>query len=355
MPLHFVKMHGIGNDYVYLDACAEPAIERRVDQPGWTSLVARLSDRHKGIGGDGVILVCPPRRSDSHARMRMFNADGSESEMCGNGVRCVAKFAHDRLGVRANPMRVETGRGVLEIGYATRAAANGQSRLHEATVDMGVPILTPREIPMCWEGTGLGESAGTAIGLPMDALIGALRTDSEASRLRAKSSKQGEPTPFPLPLAGCTDADIHAFADALRLDSRWSAVSMGNPHLVLWSRGPVPASGAVRELDVLRLIGPRLEHHAWFPKRTNVHVCWCESRSRVRVLTWERGSGITQACGTGACAVVVAGTLEGRLDRVCEVDLLGGRLRIEWPADDRGVRMTGPAEDVCEGVWLGEA
>lgn len=332
MGIRFVKMHGLGNDYVYLDACSQPALEDRAAQPDWRSLVARMSDRHTGIGGDGVILVCSPKVQGSHARMRMFNADGSESEMCGNGVRCVAKFVHDRLGLRANPMRIETGRGVLEIGYTTRPNEKGESRLIEATVDMGVPILTPREIPVQFSNavrTSVNESAtfsgvvAHAIGLPLDELLRSVENGS-------------------------------ALADALRLDSRCSAVSMGNPHLALWSRGPSPASEASRELEVLRQFGPRLEHHEWFPKRTNVHVCWCESRSRVRVLTWERGSGITQACGTGACAVVVAGVLEGRLDRSCEVDLLGGRLRIEWPADDRGVRMTGPAEDVCEGVWLGQ-
>ena len=145
--MKFVKMHGAGNDYVYLDAVTDASIEARLGAPDWSDLVRRMSDRHKGIGSDGVIAVCPPTRegraAGAHVRMRMFNADGSESEMCGNGVRCVAKFAHDCLAVRANPMLVETGRGVLGIAYQVDRGA-----VRTATVDMGEPILELERVPV---------------------------------------------------------------------------------------------------------------------------------------------------------------------------------------------------------------
>lgn len=292
--MRFVKMHGIGNDYIYLDAFGEPDLAQRPDLP---DLSRAMSNRHTGIGSDGLILVCRPRSDDADVRMRMFNADGSESEMCGNGVRCVAKFAHDRLGITAQPMRIETGRGVLAIEYQTRSG-----RLEEATVDMGEPILDPAAIPFDPERLILAREHTYRIEIP---------------------------------------------------GSTWLAtfVSMGNPHAVIFQEEQEDlALDQLRSLELDRL-GPRLEHHRAFPNRINAHFVAVHSRQEATMRTWERGSGITQACGTGACAVLVAGILTGRLDREALLHLPGGDLRIAWNAQNNHVFMTGPATEVFSGTW----
>lgn len=300
----FVKMHGIGNDYVYVDAVARPEIaERPTAELG--ELARRISDRHRGVGSDGLILVCRPTAEGlaQHAqvRMRMFNADGSESEMCGNGVRCVAKFAHDRLGVTANPMLVETGRGVLKIGYQ----ANGHNKLTTAVVDMGRPILVAREVPTT---LAPNHASGGVVGAPWKA--------AEALYVQG-------------------------------LDPRVTAVSMGNPHAVMF----VKDVGGV-ELD---RIGPVLERDSAFPQRVNVHIVQTlrstPPMAELRMRTWERGAGLTQACGTGACAVLVAAVLNGASGRRATVHLPGGSLSIYWDEASGNVLMTGPAADVFEGVW----
>lgn len=309
--IRFVKMHGIGNDYVYVDVASDPALEGRFDGEAGRALVRRMSDRHRGIGGDGVILVARPREGagkGADVRMRMFNADGSESEMCGNGVRCVAKFAHDRLGVTRNPMRVETGRGVLPIEYRAEGG-----RLVEATVDMGAPILELERIPV-----------------------------------------------DPARVLG-TGREHEWTLDGAAGEVRWTFVSMGNPHAVTFGvplDGRAPGGG-----DLLgTALGPETETHPAFPRRVNVHIAEVVSSREARMRTWERGAGLTQACGTGACAVLVAGVLTGRLQRDALIRLPGGDLRIRWDegvgegerADAAGhVFMTGPAEEVFEGVWMG--
>ena len=307
--MKFVKMHGCGNDYVYLDGVTEVGIARRVVEPGWAELVRAMSDRHKGIGSDGVIVVCRPTATSAHVRMRMFNADGSESEMCGNGVRCVAKFAHDRLGVGANPMLVETGRGVLSIECEV-VAGRGVA----ATVDMGEPILEAERIPV-----QLDTRRRVVVGVP--------RTEFLWESLDAIAKGQGVGE-IPLgPTATC--------------------VSMGNPHVVFW--GPVEFEHP--EDQLIAAIGPWLEDHPIFPSRVNVHIVDVIARDRAKMLTWERGSGITQACGTGACAAAVAGVLEQKLDRDVAVEVLGGELRIRWDEATDHVFMSGEAVDVFEGEW----
>ncbi len=304
MGIPFVKMHGLGNDYVYLDAARDPGLEHRLDLP---ALARAISDRHRGIGSDGLIIVgLPQQPGAADIRMRMFNADGSEAEMCGNGVRCVAKFAHDRLGVRPRPLRVETGRGVLAIDYQVLDGA-----LARATVDMGGPIL---DLPA----------------VPVDAAHIGPAGDDGSRRL----SGRGEP---------------------------WWFVSMGNPHAVTLlanqpqrPAGPTAPPGHQAQPGVEALvaaIGPSVEVHPAFPRRVNVHAVEVLSRSRARMATWERGAGLTQACGTGACAVLVAGVLAGLLDDEATISLPGGDLEIRWDEPSGHVFMTGPAEDICEGVW----
>ncbi len=277
--MRFTKMHGLGNDYVYVSGFGQ---ELPVDIP---ALAVAVSDRHFGIGGDGLILILPSEKAD--ARMRMFNADGSEGEMCGNGVRCVAKYVHDH-GIAAKPrIAIETGRGVLTLDVTRDAAGKAEW----ITVDMGEPILEAARIPTT---------------LPGDPVV---------------------------------DQPIEAGGKTWK----GTAVSMGNPHFVIF----------VEDLSQVDLphFGPLLERHPAFPKRVNVHFAEVVDRSTVKMVTWERGSGITLACGTGACSVCVAGVLTGRTDRAITAHLPGGPLKLSWPTDAGSVFMTGPATEVFSGDW----
>lgn len=296
--MRFTKMHGIGNDYVYVNG-----FEEKIADPA--ALAVKVADRHFGIGGDGLIIVAPPTPgSGADVRMRMFNSDGSESEMCGNGVRCVCKLAHDRGISRANPMKVETGRGVLTLRYQT----NGNGKVSQITVDMGEPILEAAKIPVRIPGVG---DTDHVINAPVDP---AAMSPSNAPR----------------------DWAVRAGAD-----SRLTAVSMGNPHITIYVNdvSKVP----------LEQVGPMLETHPWFPRRINVHFVQVHSPSEVTMRTWERGSGITLACGTGASAVCVAGVLTERSGRKILAHLPGGDLTLEWKEADNHVYMTGPATEVFIG------
>ncbi|MEM1109591.1 MAG: diaminopimelate epimerase [Planctomycetota bacterium] len=281
--MRFTKMHGLGNDYVYVDGFANT-----IDAP--ENLAVRVADRHFGIGGDGLIIAAPPEAGvEADARMRMFNADGSESEMCGNGIRCVCKLVHDhKLGPNptANPMKIQTGNGVLSLEYTLDADGN----VDTVAVDMGAPILDLPAIPV------------------------------DESKIDA------------------------------RLDGA-QFVSMGNPHVVIYVDDDRPLEDP--------MLGAELERHPAFPNRINVHFVRVKSRSEVEVYHWERGSGATLACGTGACAVCVAGVLSGRTDRTLTAHLPGGPLKLEWleadgSKEDSGgghVIMTGPATEVFTGDW----
>ncbi len=284
--MRFTKMHGIGNDYVYVN-CFE---ERLPADPA--ALSVKISDRHFGVGGDGLILICRSEKAD--ARMRMFNADGSEAEMCGNGLRCVAKYVHDHGIARKSRLAIETGRGVLTVDLEVK-----DGKATRVRVDMGEPILKSADIPTTLPGDP-----------PVDA---------------------------PLEAGG------HAF--------RVTAVSMGNPHAVATVGDEF--FDAARDRDLVAELGPRLERHPAFPRRVNAHFVKVHSPGEVTMRTWERGSGITLACGTGACAVCVAGVLTGRTGRKLLAHLPGGDLELEWSAADNHVYMTGPATEVFSGDWPG--
>jgi diaminopimelate epimerase len=281
--MRFTKMHGIGNDYVYVNGQSE-----HVADPARTAIA--ISPRHTGIGADGLILILPSDKAD--VRMRMFNADGSEGGMCGNGVRCVAKYAFDHGLSKSNPMKVETGRGVLSLALKIK---NG--KVEEVTVNMDHPILDLAKIPVDREKTVSG-------------------------------------------------AREHEYRLSISQGNEWVAatfVSMGNPHAVIYTRD-------VKELDLSK-IGPTLEHHKAFPRRMNIHWVEVISENEVIMRTWERGSGITLACGTGACAVCVAGVLTGRTSRKILTHLPGGDLTLEWRESDNNVYMTGAAAEVFTGEW----
>ena len=281
--MKFTKMQGIGNDYVYVNGFKETVADP-------ASTARKVSDRHFGIGGDGLILILPSENAD--VRMRMFNADGTESEMCGNGVRCVAKYAFDHGLTKNNPMRVETGRGVLSISLDL---SNGKVR--EATVNMGEPILDLASVPV------------------------------DRSKIMPGELKNE----YRLSIAQGNELMTASF------------VSMGNPHATIYTPD-------VAKIN-LPLVGAMLETHPAFPRRINVHFVTVRSAEEVTMRTWERGSGITLACGTGACAVCVAGVLTGRTGRKLLAHLPGGDLNLEWRESDNCVYMTGPATEVFEGEW----
>ncbi len=281
--MRFTKMHGIGNDYIYVDGFVE-----KLADPA--SVARQVSDRHTGIGGDGLIMILPSDKAD--VKMRMFNADGSEAEMCGNGVRCVAKYAYEHGLSKANPMKVETGAGILSLALHTEAG-----KVQQVTVNMGQPTVALPRIPV----------------------------DAE------KLSPGPQQHEYRLSIAN--DSLVATF------------VSMGNPHLVTY----VPDAAAI---DLAHL-GPIIENHPAFPRRINVHFVQIISPQEVKMRTWERGSGITLACGTGACAVAVAGVLTGRTARKILAHLPGGDLSLEWREADKAVYMTGPATEVFSGQWNG--
>lgn len=275
--MRFTKMHGAGNDYVYVN-CFEEKLD--CDLP---ELARAVSDRHTGIGGDGLILICPSEVAD--ARMRMFNADGSESEMCGNGVRCVAKYVYDHGIAKKDELKIETGRGVLTLQVFTE---NGL--VDRVRVNMGEPILEAAQIPTTLAGT--------------------------------------PPVKAPLQVG---DKTLEV-----------TCISMGNPHCVTF----------VDEVNDAWVhgIGPQVEVHPAFPNRVNAEFIQIVSPTEMIMRVWERGSGETQACGTGACASAVAAVLNGLTERTVLCHLPGGDLTLEW-AESGEVFMTGPAAEVFQGEW----
>ena len=292
--MRFTKMHGAGNDYVYVDCFRESV----PDDPAETA--RQIADRHFGVGGDGLILICPSTVAD--ARMRMFNADGSESEMCGNGIRCVAKYVYDHAICQKQTLRIETGAGVLTLDLEIV-----DGLVERVRVDMGRPILEPAKIPVVFPRPF---AADRIVNFPLNQYI-----------------------PLDAPASWMEDCG---------LDLRMTCVSMGNPHVVIYCDhvAAVP----------LATIGAFLERQPIFPKRINVHFVEVHAAGEVTMRTWERGSGITLACGTGASAVCVAGVLAGRTDRRILAHLPGGDLELEWTENDH-VFMTGPAVEVFSGEW----
>jgi len=275
--MRFTKMQGCGNDYVYVDLFRERLTG------DVAKLAVAVADRHFGVGGDGLILIGPSERAD--ARMRMFNADGSEAEMCGNGLRCVAKYVYDHGIASKEQLTIETGRGILTVDLEVKGG-----KAQRVRVDMGEPILEAAKIP---------------------------------------TTLAGNPP---------TDAEVVVEGEAFA----FTCVSMGNPHAVTF----------VDEITdrLVHGVGPQVEKAAAFPKRVNVEFVKVNGKSDAHMRVWERGSGETLACGTGACAVAVAGVLTGRFDRTVTIHLLGGDLDIEWGQDNH-VYKTGPAVEVFSGDW----
>ena len=280
--MHFIKMHGIGNDYIYVDEFLYKA-------PADIGDAARLaSDRHTGIGGDGLILIQPSQIAD--CKMRMFNADGSEGRMCGNAIRCIARYMLERHPeiCPGDTVRIETLSGI-KIVTAQRDAEGKPSMLR---ADMGAPGLSPESIPVL----------------------------------------TATPQDLSIEVPGFSGSGV--------------CVSMGSPHIVFF------IDSDPSELDIAH-IGPAIESHSLFPERVNVEFVQGQPDGSLKMRVWERGSGETMACGTGACATAVAAMLKGRTpQRTATVHLRGGDLIIEWNPDNNRVYMTGPAALVFEGEWL---
>ncbi len=276
--MDIIKMHGLGNDFICLDHFLFPS---EID---YAETARRLCHRQFGIGGDGLIVILSSQKAD--AKMRIFNPDGSEPEMCGNGIRCFAKYVYDTGYIKKNCLTVETLAGILSVELET-----DNNGVRGVTVNMGEPHLNPADIPVIADSDIVVEK------------------DIEAGG--------------------------HKFF--------FTAVSMGNPHCVIF----------VKDLERLEfdIVGPAIEKHPLFPRKTNVEFVRVDNQNEITVKVWERGAGPTLACGTGACASVVAAVLEGRTERKVTVHLPGGDLFVEWIEDNR-VLMTGPAAYVFRATLL---
>ena len=276
--IKFTKMQGLGNDYVYMDA-----IHQKIENE--SSLAQFVSNRHFGIGSDGLILICKSDIADF--KMRMFNSDGSEAEMCGNGIRCVGKFVYDKGLTDKTTVTIETLAGIKTLELNTK-----DGKVETVKVDMGEPILNPKEIPVISDEE------------PVKNLM-----------LEAEGRK-----------------------------FKFTCVSMGNPHAITEVED-------TEKFDVEKY-GKVLEVDKAFPNKTNVEFIQIVDKNHVKMRVWERGAGETLACGTGACATAVACYINGKTDRNVEVELLGGKLYIEWNEENNHIFMTGPAVTVFEGELL---
>lgn len=276
--MKFTKMHGCGNDYIYVNGFAEQiAADRK------PALVRRLSDRHFGIGGDGVIFINPGKRASFE--MEMYNADGTRAQMCGNGIRCVAKYVYDYGLTDQTSITIESFGQVKYLSLTLGA----DGKVSTVRVNMGAPILTASEIPV------------------------------------VSGNEQ------------VVDEDIEVDGQHYKM----TCVSMGNPHAIVFLKH-------LSDFEIEK-IGPRFEHHTRFPERVNTEFVHVIDRNTVQMRVWERGTGETLACGTGCCATVVACVLNGLTDTKVTVKVLGGELLCEWEQTENLVYMTGPAETVFDG------
>lgn len=276
--IKFTKMQGLGNDYVYIDA-----INQKIENE--SSLAQFVSNRHFGIGSDGLILICNSEIADF--RMRMFNSDGSEAEMCGNGIRCVGKFIYDKGLTNKTTLKIETLAGIKELKLNLK-----KGKVDTVRVNMGEPILEAEKIPV----------------IASEKIVQNLKLEIEERKFN------------------------------------FTCVSMGNPHAITFV-------GNVEDFEVEKY-GSKIEVNERFPQKINVEFIEIVNKNHIKMRVWERGSGETLACGTGACASVVAGIINNLIERKVVVELLGGSLEIEWNKEDNHVYMTGPAVTVFEGNLL---
>lgn len=274
--IKFTKMHGLGNDYVYIDCTEEQKIKNI------SSLAQFISNRHFGVGSDGLILICKSDIADF--KMRMFNYDGTEAEMCGNGIRCVGKFVYDKGLTKKDNITIETLAGIKKLKFNIK-----EGNVETVEVDMGEPILEPDKIPVISE----------------EAIV---------KNLKIKAREN---------------------------EFKFTCVSMGNPHAIT-------IVDNTKDFNIEKY-GPVLEKDEHFPRRANIEFIELVDKNNIKMRVWERGAGETLACGTGACASVVACALNGYIENEANVELLGGTLKIRWDKENNHIYMTGPATTVFEG------
>lgn len=274
--IKFTKMHGLGNDYVYIDCTDEQKIKNI------SSLAQFISNRHFGVGSDGLILICKSDIADF--KMRMFNYDGTEAEMCGNGIRCVGKFVYDKGLTKKDNITVETLAGIKKLKFNIK-----EGNVETVEVDMGEPILEPDKVPVISE----------------EAIV---------KNLKIKAREN---------------------------EFKFTCVSMGNPHAIT-------IVDNTKDFNIEKY-GPVLEKDEHFPRRANIEFIELVDKNNIKMRVWERGAGETLACGTGACASVVACALNGYIENEANVELLGGTLKIRWDKENNHIYMTGPATTVFEG------
>ncbi len=274
--IKFTKMHGLGNDYVYIDCTDEQKIKNI------SSLAQFISNRHFGVGSDGLILICKSDIADF--KMRMFNYDGTEAEMCGNGIRCVGKFVYDKGLTKKDNITVETLAGIKKLKFNIK-----KGNVETVEVDMGEPILEPDKVPVISE----------------EAIV---------KNLKIKAREN---------------------------EFKFTCVSMGNPHAIT-------IVDNTKDFNIEKY-GPVLEKDEHFPRRANIEFIELVDKNNIKMRVWERGAGETLACGTGACASVVACALNGYIENEANVELLGGTLKIRWDKENNHIYMTGPATTVFEG------
>lgn len=275
--IKFTKMHGLGNDYVYIDA-----INQKIEKT--EELAKKVSDRHFGIGSDGLILICESKIADF--KMQMFNSDGTEAEMCGNGIRCVGKFVYDKGMTNKETVTIETLAGIKTLNFIIK-----NKKVKKVKVDMGEPIFNPEEIPVKAE-------------------------ENPVKNLKIKAEDK---------------------------EFKFTCISMGNPHAITIIKENL------ENFDIHKY-GKKVENHQAFPKKTNVEFINIIDENNIKMRVWERGTGETLACGTGACASAVATAINGKTQRKVKVQLLGGTLEIEWNNENNHIYMTGSAETVFEGI-----
>jgi len=323
-------MQGLGNDYVYVNC-----FEEQIDHP--EELAVQISNRHLGVGSDGLILICPSQVADFE--MRMYNADGSRGEMCGNGIRCVGKYVYDYGLTGMDHISVETLGGIKQLDLVIE-----DHKVVQVKVDMGAPILKADLIPIRVEKNLDCPGSNAREYILSTKKIDATEDHEDVHwSIEIANVKQAKSLKNNVGVDTIIDAPIDVNGSTYRI----TGVSMGNPHAVIFM-------DQIDHLD-LEKIGPLFEHHERFPNRINTEFVQVIDRQTVKMRVWERGSGETQACGTGACAVAVACILNGLTNDEVTVQLLGGDLLIQWDRERDTVFMTGPAEVVFEGKWQLEA
>lgn len=282
------KWHGCGNDFVLIDN-----MDGKIPEEKWPDFAKKLCDRHFGIGADGILLLIKSRNADADFTMKIFNSDGSEAEMCGNGIRCCIRYAYEHNLIRGDEARVETGRGLLR----SKIILDENKKVSRIQVNMGTPILSPAQIPVA----------------------------------------------FPNDLPKIISQPIEIFNQKKSMNEKYlfTAVSMGNPHAVIF----IDDEKLLTD-EFLETVGRAIETHKYFPKKTNVEFLCVRDKNNVRMRVWERGCGITLACGTGACASLTSCILNQKTNHEVNVHLDGGTLLMQWNEDTQEIFMTGPAEKV---------